>query len=181
VTTKAPLAGKRLPLDRRIGAIEHAEHLVFSFQDALHRGCGKHKKGLKFAQVEEAHDGVNVRGREKDPSNWRVSLYIRLRIQFWSGENLRAQIRACGHQEPDSRVRIRRECDLRLRARATAQAAFAEAAAIGTRAIPLGKTAPGSGAEDLNAHADTNNTGGKNPKRKGKEPASESGRYKGLL
>jgi hypothetical protein len=45
----------------------------------------------------------------------------------------------------------------------------------------LGKTAPGSGAEDLNAHDDTRTGAINKANIKCNKPASESGRYKGWL
>ena len=51
--------------------------------------------------------------------------------------------------------RIRRNCDLSLRARTRLQLAVAQSATVWTRAIPLGKATPGSGAEDFYAHSGT--------------------------
>ena len=61
------------------------------------------------------------------------------------------------------------------------QAAFAKTATVRTTAIPLGKAAPGRGAEDFNAHEDTYSDAGDEGDTKYKEPDSESGLYKGVL
>ena len=61
------------------------------------------------------------------------------------------------------------------------QAAFAKTAAIRTTAIPLGKAAPGRGAEDFNAHGNTRSDAANQGNMKCKEPASESGRYIGAV
>lgn len=53
-------------------------------------------------------------------------------------------------EEPGRAVGRNRE--LHLGPRAPAQGAIAQAAAIAAGAIPLGKSAPGGGAEDLDAH-----------------------------
>lgn len=109
---------------------------------------------------------------------------FRLRAQFQRSEYLGAQIWTRGNQEPNFRVGIRRERNLRLRARTTAQHALAEAAAIRAAAIPLRKAAPSRGAEDLNAH--DHGGGARQPAPQSevinrKEPASDSGLYKGLF
>jgi hypothetical protein len=62
------------------------------------------------------------------------------------------------------------------------KAGVAKAAAIAAGAIPLREAAPGSGAEELNAHGDTNRAAREFVMREqGQRPASESGRYKGVL
>jgi hypothetical protein len=171
MTTEAPFARKHLPLHGRIGAVENAENLALLFQNALHGGRGEHKKGLKLAQVQEAHHRVDVRRRKENASDGRVSFRLGLRSQFWRGEDLCAQVRARRHQEPDICVKVGSKCDLRLRAIAPAQSAFAKTAAIRTRAIPLRKAASGSGAEDFNAHEDTSSYAVNGTDMKYKEPA----------
>ena len=64
---------------------------------------------------------------------------------------------------------------------------FAETATIGTRAVPLGKTTPGSGAEDLNAHGRRAATNWHrlvltlNMRRNTKATAPKNGRYMDVL
>src|SRR5258708_2683887 len=72
MTTEASFAGKHLPLHGRISAVKNAENFVLLFQNALHGGRGEHEKGLKLAQVQEAHHGVDVRRRKENASDGRV-------------------------------------------------------------------------------------------------------------
>jgi hypothetical protein len=74
VTTQATLAGPNLPLHWRVSPVERAEDLIFLFQNALDCSGRKHEKRVKFAQMEQAHDGIDVSGRKKDAGNWRVTL-----------------------------------------------------------------------------------------------------------
>ena len=72
MNAKTPLAREQAPSDRRIGAIEHVEDLVFLFQDALKRRSAEDKERLKFSQVQKPHHLINVRGRQEHAADRRV-------------------------------------------------------------------------------------------------------------
>src|SRR5271156_3421912 len=62
---------QRNPFDGRSGAAEHAENGIFFGYDAPHRGRRKDAKTLEFAQVQQAHQGVNIGAGEVDLANRR--------------------------------------------------------------------------------------------------------------
>jgi len=94
------------------------------------------------------------------------------RSEFGSGNNLRAQVRACADEEPDVTGIIGRERKLGLRAWLALEFTGAEACAVETSAVPLREAPTGSGAEDFNAHLRTRGELG----RENKKPAWEGGR-----
>jgi len=73
MTAQASLARQSLPFHRRIGTLQNAEYLVFFLENALHASSREQKEALKFAQMEEAHYGINVSTRQEHASNrrWR--------------------------------------------------------------------------------------------------------------
>ncbi len=120
MTAKASLAREDLPLHRRIGAVQHAKNFALLLQNAL-RGCrSEHEKRLKLAEMEKTHHGIDIGRGKENARDRRVRFGLRLWAQFRRSEYLGAQIWTRGNQEPDFRVGIRRERNLRLRARTTA-------------------------------------------------------------
>lgn len=49
--------------------MEDIEDAVFRLHDFLNGGGGKDEEGLELAQMEEAHEGVDVRGIQEDASD----------------------------------------------------------------------------------------------------------------
>src|SRR6266566_1135586 len=72
---------------------QDAKDSIFLLENPLHATCGKHKKALKFAKMEQAHHGIDVRVRQEYTPNWRWGGIIRGRSEFVGGEHLLTQIR----------------------------------------------------------------------------------------
>jgi hypothetical protein len=76
MAAKAAFAGEGLPLDGRVGTVEDGEDFVFLFYDALESCRGEDEEGLKLAEMEEAHHGVDVGGLEEDACDWGVGGFL---------------------------------------------------------------------------------------------------------
>jgi len=92
VTTQAAFAGQCLPFDGRLGAIEHTEDLVFLSQDALQTGGCEDEERLKLAEVQQAHDRVDVGGGKENAGDRGMGRALISRGKFRSGKNLRSQV-----------------------------------------------------------------------------------------
>ena len=66
-------------MDRRIGAIEDAEDFVFFFEDALNRCGSEDEKGLEFAEMEKAHQRIDIRGLQEYACQGRVCCVLIVR------------------------------------------------------------------------------------------------------
>src|SRR5271170_2470112 len=100
--------------------------------------------------MKQTRHGVNVSASQEYAGDGRASRPLR-RSKLRRGKNLRAQVGRSVQQKPFFGVYGKGE--LRLGARVSAKRSRAQGKAVGTRAVPLGKTAPGRRAEDLNAHS----------------------------
>jgi hypothetical protein len=103
--------------------------------------------------MEKAHYRIDVGTRQEHAPNRRWSRIVRGWRELRGSEHLMSQIRRSTEKKPG--LGVRREGNLRLCARAAFQRAAAQRATVRTVAIPLGKAAPGCGAEDLYAHSGT--------------------------
>src|SRR5467141_860477 len=153
MASEASAIREHLPLHGRITALKHLEHAIFGFEHALNRRSGEDKEGLKFPQVQQAHNRVHVRRRQKHAADGSVPGRISMRSEFGSGENLCPQIRRSADQKPDAI--IGRKCNLRLSAWLRMKFSRSESRAIAARAIPLREAAARSGAENFNFHEGT--------------------------
>jgi len=96
---------KTLPTDGRVGAMEDIEDAVFRLNDFLNGAGGKQEEGLEFAQVKQAHEGVDIGGIQENTGDGRASGVSWRRRELSRGENLRAQVGGGTKQEPDCPIR----------------------------------------------------------------------------
>src|SRR3984885_7716051 len=92
------------PLNRGIGTIEHVEYFVFLFQYALERSGAEDEERLKLAQVQQAHDFIDIRRGEKYSADWGVRRGLFVRIELRRVDNLSSQIRRSADEKPDFAV-----------------------------------------------------------------------------
>jgi hypothetical protein len=111
---------------------------------------------LKFAEVEQAHHAIDI-GAGKEDCGYGRSRVGGSGREFGCSEELLAKIRGSIEEEPVCRAR--RDGDLSLRARLCLQVPSAHGTTVLTIAVPLGKAASGSGAEDFYAHSGTSANG----------------------
>lgn len=97
---------------------------------------------------------VDICVGENCSCNRRLSNAV-VRMKFWSSFDLPAQIRRRSEQEPGlvASLNVSTDGHLRLTARFAVKCSNAHRTAIRARAIPLGKSSSGGGAENLHAHA----------------------------
>jgi hypothetical protein len=140
------------PAHGRIGSHQCAKKAVFFREDAPDGKSRIDVQRLKFPKVEEPQDGVHIRTCQENGRDGGAAGRA-CRGKFGIFAELLAEIWGSIQKEP--RGVIRRNSDLRLRARTALELTFSQAATVGASAIPLGKTAPGCGAEDFNAHSNS--------------------------
>ena len=150
MNAEATLAGERAPLNGRIGAIEYVEDFVFFFQDAVQRRCAEDEERLEFAQVQQAHDFVDIRGGKEDAADRGVGWALLVRAQFRRSDDLRAEIRRGADEEPD--FAVVRESDLSLGASGMAEFGISNATAVFAGAVPLWESASCCRTQDFDAH-----------------------------
>jgi hypothetical protein len=153
MATQTPFGQQNLPFDGRIGAVQNAEDPVVLLKNALHAARRKHKKALKFAQMKEAHHGVDISARQEHAADRCRRRSLIGRREFVHTNHLLAQIGRSAEQKPN--FGVERKDNLRLRAWASFHLAVAQTATVRTMTIPLGKAAPGCGSEDFYAHSRT--------------------------
>ena len=155
MAAEAALAGKSLPLDRGTRALQNTEDAVFFPEDSLYSGSCKNKERMKFAEVQQAHNGVHIGRRQEDAGDWRMIYVVCIGTQVRSDDDLRSQIGAGRCQEPNAASGVRREGDLCLRASVPAKRSGTQVLAVVASAIPLREAASGCRAKNFNAHEDT--------------------------
>jgi len=130
--------------------VKNVEDAIFGLYDFLDGGRRKKEEGLEFAEVEEAHEGVDIGGREEDATDGRAGGFAFGWSELRRGQDLAAEVGGSGKEKPDGAVG--REGDLGLGAQSGLKVAGAEAAAVAAGAVPLREAAAGGGAEDFNVH-----------------------------
>ena len=112
----------------------------------------RHRVYVGAGQKNSADRGLHCRGRSSGghahPSRSAGST---IRRQFRRSNDLRSQVRRSAEEKPNFGVGGKSQ--LGLAARAAAKFPGSYPLAIGTSAIPLGKTTPGCRAEDFYAHS----------------------------
>src|SRR5450755_1006700 len=96
--------------------------------------------------MQEADHRINVGAWNINVANGRGTVAVGEGLQFFGGQDLRAEIRGRVDQAPVSAIsvfRISIDGDLRLGTCAAVKFSFTEVAAIGAGAIPLGEAAAG--------------------------------------
>ena len=153
MNAETSFGGERLPLHGRIGAIENFEDAIFGFECPLNARGSENKEILKFAQMQQAHRGIDVRGGQKNSTDGRAAWRRRIRRQLRGREDLRAQVRRSADKKPD--VIGGRKGDLGLGPRFGADRAISQARTVAAGAIPLGETTARSRAENPYSHERT--------------------------
>src|ERR1700716_179992 len=108
---------------------------------------------LQFAQQQQTENMVNVGIRQHDACDRGLAhtvVHSIARVKISGGFNLRAQVWGRSQQKP--RVAVLTDGDLGLSARLTLECACSQATAVGTGAIPLGKSTTCSRAQDFHSH-----------------------------
>src|SRR5207245_3453537 len=142
----------------RLGAPKNSEDRVLLRQNAPDGGHGKNLEGLKFPQMQQTHKRIDIRAREINVEDSRGRPRVGKRSQVRGRDDLGAKVGRGVNERPISAKGILRVCcnrDLSLSAWTSFYRTVAEAATVWTATIPLGKTAPGCGAEDFYAHSNT--------------------------
>ena len=96
---------------------------------------------------------VNIGIGQHDARDGRLAdtiVYAVTRVKFRRGLNLRAQIGRSSEQKP--RMPVLTDGNLGLSARLAVECARSQGTAVGTGAIPLGKSAARSRAQDFHTH-----------------------------
>src|SRR5258708_5889427 len=104
---------------------------------------------LQFTQQQQAENMVNVGIGQHDACDGRLADTI-ARVKFGRGFNLRAQVWGGSQQKPGAPVLT--DGNLSLGARLALECAGSKGTAIGTGAIPLGKSAARSRAQNFHTH-----------------------------
>ena len=130
--------------------MEHVEDAIFGLHDFLDGGRGEEEEGLKFAEMEEPYEGVDISGREKNAADGRTGGFAIGWSELRRGEDLCAKIGRGAEKEPNGTVG--RESELSLAAGLGLELTRAEAGAVAAGAVPLREAAAGCGAEDFNVH-----------------------------
>jgi len=141
---------KTLPVDGRIGAVEHVEDAIFGLYDFLDGRRGEEEEGLEFAKMEEAHEGVDIGGREENASDGSAGGFVIRRGKLRRGQDLAAEVGGSAEKEPDGAVG--REGQLSLSAGLGLDGPRAKAGTVVAGAVPLREASAGCGAEDFNVH-----------------------------
>src|SRR5579862_1809078 len=151
MAAQTAFAGENPPLNRRISAIEYVEDLVFFFEDALQRRGAEEEERLEFAEVQKAHDFVNVSRWQEHAADRRVRRSLLVRAQFGGGDDLCAEVGGSADEEPH--LAVVREGDLGLCARGGAELGGSNATAVFAGAVPLWESAACRRTQNLDAHA----------------------------
>ena len=146
------------PLNRGIGTIEHVEYFVFLFQYALERSGAEDEERLKLAQMQQAHDFIDIRGGKEHATDRGVGRRLFVRIELRRADNLSSQIRRSADEKPD--FAVVRKGDLGLRACGLAEFCGSNAAAVFAGAVPLWESASSRRTQDFDAHDEPAETRG---------------------
>jgi hypothetical protein len=133
--------------------MKHSEHRILFAENLANGSGGMDAQRLQFAQQEQAENMVNIGIGQHNARNWRLA-YTTGHTVAWMKVgrtfNLRAQVWGSSQEKPG--VAILTDGNLGLGARLALECASPEGTAIGTGAIPLGKSATCSRAQDFHAH-----------------------------
>src|SRR5690348_4701603 len=114
MATQTPFGRQSLPLHRRICALQNTEDPVFLLKNALHATSRKDKESLKFAQMKQAQDRVDIGARQEHAADRGRRGSLIGRRKLLRSEDLLAQIRGSAKQKPN--FGVGRKDNLRLRA-----------------------------------------------------------------
>src|SRR5260370_37417443 len=137
---------ERKPLHRRLRAAEDLEDGILFRQDAPDGVRRKNFESLKLAQVQQAHQRINISTLQINIEDRAGRPGIGKRAQLRCSNDLQAQV---GGSIDESPIRaqgifgVGSYRALSLRAGTRFYCAVAEAATVWTATIPLGKAAPG--------------------------------------
>ena len=143
MAVEAIFGGEIDPANGSFRAVEDGEDAIFFLQDALNGRRGKGEEGLKFAEVQKTHNGVDVGAGKKNAGDREMGVFVGRGSEFGSREKLGAEIGRGSEEEPV--FFIGSEGQLGLSSRVGVEASVAETGTILAGAIPLRETAAGCG------------------------------------
>jgi hypothetical protein len=124
--------------------VEDVKHAIFRLDNFLEGRGREDEKGLELAQVQQAHQGIDV-GRVKEYApDWGAGGFALRRSELGRGQDLGAQVRRSSEKEPDNPVG--RKSQLSLGTGRRAERACAKTGAVATGTVPLWEAATRGGA-----------------------------------